>query len=238
MPHPAPCALRRGVCLSGRVRVDRPDERERRNMPNAEKVAAVAEITEHFSSSSAAVITEYRGLTVKQVSDLRHALGRDTTYAVVKNTLTKRAAAGRRSHDRRRPARRADRDRLRQGRPGGGGEGPARLRPGQPAAGHQGRRDGRQDAVRRRDRQDRRPRVARGAAGQARRVCSRRCRPGRLGCSRRRCRRWPAWPGRSKRSKPAAPPRPLPPPRRDRPGSSRRSRTRGRSDGSRSRTRG
>src|SRR5437764_1977400 len=62
-------------------------------MPNAEKVTAVAEITEHFTSSSAAVITEYRGLTVKQITDLRQALGRDTTYAVVKNTLTKRAAA-------------------------------------------------------------------------------------------------------------------------------------------------
>src|SRR3978361_1047065 len=62
-------------------------------MPNAEKVAAVEEITDHFANSSAAVITEYRGLTVKQVSDLRQALGRETTYAVVKNTLTKRAAA-------------------------------------------------------------------------------------------------------------------------------------------------
>src|ERR1700744_3665196 len=62
-------------------------------MPNDEKIAAVAEITDHFTTSSAAVITEYRGLTVKQVGDLRHALGRDTTYAVVKNTLTKRAAA-------------------------------------------------------------------------------------------------------------------------------------------------
>jgi large subunit ribosomal protein L10 len=62
-------------------------------MPNAEKFAAVAEITEHFSSASAAVITEYRGLTVKQVSDLRRALGGETTYAVVKNTLTRRAAA-------------------------------------------------------------------------------------------------------------------------------------------------
>src|ERR1700712_4871648 len=61
-------------------------------MPNAEKFAAVAEITDHFTNSSAAVITEYRGLTVKEVGDLRHALGRDTTYAVVKNTLTKRAA--------------------------------------------------------------------------------------------------------------------------------------------------
>jgi large subunit ribosomal protein L10 len=62
-------------------------------MPNTEKVGAVAELTEHFTSSSAAVITEYRGLTVKQITDLRRALGRDTTYAVVKNTLTKRAAA-------------------------------------------------------------------------------------------------------------------------------------------------
>jgi large subunit ribosomal protein L10 len=62
-------------------------------VPNTEKINAVSEITEHFSSSSAAVITEYRGLTVKQITDLRRALGRDTTYAVVKNTLTKRAAA-------------------------------------------------------------------------------------------------------------------------------------------------
>ena len=62
-------------------------------MPNAEKTSAVAEITENFNSASAAVITEYRGLSVKQVTQLRRALGRDTTYAVVKNTLTKRAAA-------------------------------------------------------------------------------------------------------------------------------------------------
>ena len=61
-------------------------------MPNAEKLAAVDDITERFTTSSAAVVTEYRGLTVKQLSDLRRALGRDTTYAVVKNTLTKRAA--------------------------------------------------------------------------------------------------------------------------------------------------
>lgn len=62
-------------------------------MPNTEKVAAVAEIAEHFTNSSAAVITEYRGMTVKQISELRRALGRETTYAVVKNTLSKRAAA-------------------------------------------------------------------------------------------------------------------------------------------------
>jgi large subunit ribosomal protein L10 len=62
-------------------------------MPNAEKISAVAELTEHFRASNAAVITEYRGLTVKQVSELRRVLGQETTYAVVKNTLTKRAAA-------------------------------------------------------------------------------------------------------------------------------------------------
>jgi large subunit ribosomal protein L10 len=61
-------------------------------MPNTEKVTAVAEIVEHFNESSATVITEYRGLTVKQISQLRRNLGRDTTYAVLKNTLTKRAA--------------------------------------------------------------------------------------------------------------------------------------------------
>jgi len=61
-------------------------------MPNAEKVAAVNEIAEKFSQAAAALITEYRGLTVKQVTDLRRTLGNDATYAIVKNTLTKRAA--------------------------------------------------------------------------------------------------------------------------------------------------
>ena len=61
-------------------------------MPNAEKVAAVDEIAEKFSQAAAALITEYRGLTVKQVTDLRRTLGNDATYAIVKNTLTKRAA--------------------------------------------------------------------------------------------------------------------------------------------------
>lgn len=62
-------------------------------MPNAEKSSAVEEITQNFTTSAAAVITEYRGLSVKQVTQLRRSLGRDTTYAVVKNTLTRRAAA-------------------------------------------------------------------------------------------------------------------------------------------------
>jgi large subunit ribosomal protein L10 len=62
-------------------------------VPTTEKVDTVAEIAQRFTSSNAALITEYRGLTVKQISALRRALGRETTYAVVKNTLTKRAAA-------------------------------------------------------------------------------------------------------------------------------------------------
>jgi large subunit ribosomal protein L10 len=57
-----------------------------------DKGDAVAELVGHFSSA-AAVLTEYRGLTVKQISELRRALGAETTYAVVKNTLSKIAAA-------------------------------------------------------------------------------------------------------------------------------------------------
>jgi large subunit ribosomal protein L10 len=57
-----------------------------------DKDGSVAELTESFQASSAAVLTEYRGLTVKQLKELRRALGADTTYAVVKNTLTKIAA--------------------------------------------------------------------------------------------------------------------------------------------------
>jgi large subunit ribosomal protein L10 len=57
-----------------------------------DKGDTVAELTESFSSSTAALLTEYRGLTVKQLKELRRALGADTTYAVVKNTLTTIAA--------------------------------------------------------------------------------------------------------------------------------------------------
>ena len=61
-------------------------------MANAEKAAAVAEITESFRGANAAVLTEYRGLTVAEITELRRALGSTTKYAVVKNTLTKIAA--------------------------------------------------------------------------------------------------------------------------------------------------
>jgi large subunit ribosomal protein L10 len=61
-------------------------------MANPEKTAAVAEIVAAFRGSSAAVLTEYRGLSVAQITELRRSMGRDTTYTVVKNTLTKLAA--------------------------------------------------------------------------------------------------------------------------------------------------
>ncbi len=61
-------------------------------MATAEKDAVIAELTEKFRSSSAAVLTEYRGLTVAQLAELRKNLRGNATYSVVKNTLTERAA--------------------------------------------------------------------------------------------------------------------------------------------------
>jgi large subunit ribosomal protein L10 len=61
-------------------------------MARPDKATAVAELTEDFRRSSAAVLTEYRGLTVAQLKELRRSLGGDVSYAVVKNTLTKIAA--------------------------------------------------------------------------------------------------------------------------------------------------
>jgi len=61
-------------------------------MARSDKAAAVAELAEQFRSSNAAVLTEYRGLTVAHLKELRRSLGENTRYAVVKNTLTKIAA--------------------------------------------------------------------------------------------------------------------------------------------------
>ena len=61
-------------------------------MPTQAKAAVIDEITSRFQESSAAVLTEYRGLTVAQLTQLRRSLGAGSSYAVVKNTLTKRAA--------------------------------------------------------------------------------------------------------------------------------------------------
>jgi len=62
-------------------------------MARPEKAAAVAEIVESFNGAAGAVLTEYRGLTVKQLQELRRSLGANANYAVVKNTLAKIAAS-------------------------------------------------------------------------------------------------------------------------------------------------
>ncbi|MFD6414810.1 50S ribosomal protein L10 [Streptomyces sp. NPDC060194] len=61
-------------------------------MARPDKAAAVAELADQFRDSNAAVLTEYRGLTVAQLKTLRRSLGENAQYAVVKNTLTKIAA--------------------------------------------------------------------------------------------------------------------------------------------------
>jgi large subunit ribosomal protein L10 len=61
-------------------------------MARPDKAAAVADLVDSFQESAGAVLTEYRGLTVKQLQDLRRALGENANYAVVKNTLTQIAA--------------------------------------------------------------------------------------------------------------------------------------------------
>ncbi|MEU4580311.1 MULTISPECIES: 50S ribosomal protein L10 [Nonomuraea] len=61
-------------------------------MARADKATAVAELKSEFEGSAAAVLTEYRGLTVAQLKELRTSLGENAKFAVAKNTLTKIAA--------------------------------------------------------------------------------------------------------------------------------------------------
>ncbi|WP_447589918.1 50S ribosomal protein L10 [Microbacterium lacticum] len=58
----------------------------------AQKEASVAELTKNFEDSTAVLLTEYRGLTVAELKELRNTIRQDAEYAVVKNTLTKIAA--------------------------------------------------------------------------------------------------------------------------------------------------
>ncbi len=58
----------------------------------AQKEASVAELTKHFEDSTAVLLTEYRGLSVGELRELRNSIRQDAEYAVVKNTLTKIAA--------------------------------------------------------------------------------------------------------------------------------------------------
>lgn len=62
-------------------------------MAKADKATAVADIAEQFKASTATVVTEYRGLTVANLAELRRSLGSNATYTVAKNTLVKRAAS-------------------------------------------------------------------------------------------------------------------------------------------------
>jgi len=59
----------------------------------ANKEASVAELTGLFQTSAAVLLTEYRGLTVAQLKELRRSISGNATYAVAKNTLIKIAAA-------------------------------------------------------------------------------------------------------------------------------------------------
>ena len=62
-------------------------------MARADKATAVADIADQFKEATATLVTEYRGLTVANLKDLRRSLGDSATYTVAKNTLVKRAAA-------------------------------------------------------------------------------------------------------------------------------------------------
>jgi large subunit ribosomal protein L10 len=62
-------------------------------MARADKATAVADIAEQFRASTATVITEYRGLSVANLAELRRSLAPSATYSVAKNTMIKRAAS-------------------------------------------------------------------------------------------------------------------------------------------------
>jgi large subunit ribosomal protein L10 len=63
-------------------------------MPKAEKVERVGELKERIQGSDALLLTEYRGLTVSDITELRRSLAEGgARFAVVKNTLMQRAAA-------------------------------------------------------------------------------------------------------------------------------------------------
>jgi large subunit ribosomal protein L10 len=63
-------------------------------MPRTEKLERVAELKRQIEGSNALLLTEYRGLTVSEITTLRRSLrDADASFAVVKNTLMQRAAA-------------------------------------------------------------------------------------------------------------------------------------------------
>jgi large subunit ribosomal protein L10 len=65
------------------------------NAQRAHKVEVVDEVKTRLGSASASIVSEYRGLTVAELAELRHALaavGGD--YKIFKNTLVRRAIDG------------------------------------------------------------------------------------------------------------------------------------------------
>lgn len=61
-------------------------------MANPKNQAELAELRDKFEEASSVFLTEYRGLSVAQITELRQALGFDVQYSVAKNTLIKLAA--------------------------------------------------------------------------------------------------------------------------------------------------
>ena len=104
-------------------------------MARPEKIAVVDEIRTKLAEADAAVLTEYRGLTVPELAALRALLrGSDTEYKVFKNTLARRAVADSGLDGVAVDVRRPGGHRLRARRRGRRGQGAARLRPQQPGA--------------------------------------------------------------------------------------------------------
>ena len=102
--------------------------------PRPEKVAVVDEVRERFEQADAALLTEYRGLNVKALADLRRQLRPvGGEYKVYKNTLVRFAAREVGVDELDGAAHRPDRHHVRQGRRRRGGQDPARLRPDEPA---------------------------------------------------------------------------------------------------------
>ena len=126
-------------------------------MARPDKAAAVAEIADRFRASNAAVLTEYRGLTVAQLTTLRRSIAANATYAVVKNTLTsiaaKEAGVGAFEEDLSGPTAIA----FITGDPVEAAKGLRDFSRVNPAARHQGRCPRREDAVRGRGEEARRP---------------------------------------------------------------------------------
>ena len=163
--------LRRGVRrVRGRRAVGCTTNRHPRGgtpMVRPDKVTAVAEIAEKFRSSSASVVTEYRGLSMAQADDPASFARRGHDLSRRQEHAGPAGRGGRGRRGSRADARRPHGDRVHHRRAGRRGQGDPRFRQDQPGLGDQGRLHGRSRADRHRGQPARRTGVARGPAGQA-----------------------------------------------------------------------